>query len=114
MYTVDPHGSSAAVATFSTLSGCFLVYFILPTIARVFHPVEPRTVEFDVEKWRAIKDIHAIEVEGIPFAANQFHDAQTDRVGAVGRPRGKTDCELARKYQFSGLYFCESDATRNI
>ena len=40
--------------------------------------------------------------------------------------RGKTDCELARKgcfcggcpleneYQFSGLYFSESGATRNI
>ena len=34
-------------------------------------------------------DIHAIEVEDIPFAANQFHDAKTNGVGAVGRPRGK-------------------------
>ena len=86
---VDLHGGSAAIAALSPPSSCFLVHLILPAIAVGFHPVELRRVGFDVEKRRAVKDIHVIEVEDIPFAANQFHDAQTDGVGAAGRPRGK-------------------------
>jgi len=54
-----------------------------------FLRVEPCNIRFDVKKRRAVKDIHAIKVKNIPFAAHQFYDAQTGRVGAGGRPCGK-------------------------
>jgi hypothetical protein len=86
---VDPHGRSAAIAAFSPLSSHFLVDLFLPAITKGLYAVEPRDVRFNIKKRRTVKDIRAIEAENVPFAAHQFHDTQTDGIGATGRPRGK-------------------------
>jgi len=65
----------------SPLSGRFLVDLILSSATEGLYAVQPRDVRLDINKRRSVKDVHTIEVEDIPFPADQFHDVQADSVG---------------------------------
>ena len=83
---------SAIVALPAPLSRLF-VHRILSAVARRLDAVEPGCVGLDVEQRGTVQNVHAVHMQDVSLAPDQFHDAQRQPLTLRVCPNVEKDAE---------------------